>query len=127
MIVLKSFTAVPPTVVRLKLASGLGPAVKANVAFPPVVFFTMRMKPGKMTAAADSERSWLPPAPSRSIRRVWYGEPEMATAELLRPQSLRLAMWPPQARTGLATMAVNVIVIRRELSPAGKHRPPPIE
>jgi hypothetical protein len=27
--------------------------------------------PGKMTAAADSERSWLPPTPSRSISRVW--------------------------------------------------------
>jgi hypothetical protein len=40
------------------------------------------MLPGKMTASAERERSWLPPDPSRSISRVWYGEPEMATAEL---------------------------------------------
>ena len=78
-------------------------AVKANVVVPfGVASLMIVIEPGKMTASADSERSWLPPVPSRSIRRVWYGEPEIATAELLAPQSWRVAMWPPQARTGLA-------------------------
>ena len=70
-----------------------------------------------MTAPSESERSWLPPAPSRSIRRVWYGEPGMETAEFVRPQSAREAMWPPQASTGLATLAVKVTAIRADLSP----------
>ena len=32
---------------------------------------TMPQVGGTITAAADSERSWLPPEPSRSITRVW--------------------------------------------------------
>src|SRR6187397_3022685 len=48
---------------------------------------------------------------------MWYGDPVIATAELSAPQSLRVEMWPPQARTGLSTFAVNVIVILADLSP----------
>ena len=48
---------------------------------------------------------------------MWKGEPVMATAELLMPQSLRLAIWPPQASTGLAVVAEKVIVMLVELSP----------
>ena len=81
------------------------------------VSFTIVIEAGKMTASADSERSWFPPEPSRSIRRVWYGEPEIATAELSAPQSWRVAMWPPHASTGFATLAVKVIVICADLSP----------
>src|SRR3954469_13566937 len=109
--------AVPPTVVRLKFDSGAGPAVKPKVSLPLVVSLMMVIEPGKTTAAADSERSWLPPEPSRAMSRVWYGEPEMFTAEFNSPQSARAAIWPPQARTGLATLAVKVIVMRADLSP----------
>ena len=35
----------------------------------------------------------------------------MAPAELPRPQSKRVAMWPPQAMTGLGTSAVKKIVM----------------
>src|SRR5436190_23939449 len=69
----------------------------------------MWMNPGKMTASAESERSWLPPDPSKSINRVWYGDPGIEIAELVRPQSCRVAMRPPQARTGLPTDAVKLI------------------
>ena len=119
----KSCSFVPPDVVRLKLDSGFGLAVKPNVAFPPVVFFTMWMKPGKMTASAESERSWLPPEPSRSTRRVWYGEPGMVMAASVSPQPpeplpvFRCAMWPPHARTGFATLAVKWILMAADLSP----------
>ncbi len=68
--------------------------------------------------SAESERSWLPPEPSRSIKRVWYGEPGIATAEFPEPQSARVAMCPLQASTGFATVAVKVIVILADLSPA---------
>ena len=51
---------------------------------------------------------------------MWYGEPGIATAEASAPQSVRLEMWPPQASTGLACVAVNVMVMRRALSPVGK-------
>ena len=70
-----------------------------------------------MTASAESERSWLPPEPSRSIRRVWYGEPGMRPRNSPCPSPGATAMWPPHARTGLATLAVKVIVIRADLSP----------
>src|SRR5512143_1334771 len=122
----KSCSPVPPTVVMLKFVSGLGLAVYPNVAFEVLgdVFFTMWMKPGKTTASAERERSWLPPEPSRSIRRVWYGEPGIATAELVRPQSLRVAMCPPQASTGFVTLAVNVILMAADLSPV---KPVPAE
>ncbi len=42
---------------------------------------------------------------------------------MFKPQSALVAIWPPQARTGFATDAVNVIVILRELSPVGKPAP----
>src|SRR5579871_2938729 len=41
----------------------------------------------------------------------------MATAELSGPQSLRVEMCPPQASTGLTTLAVNVIVMAADVSP----------
>src|SRR4051812_43246345 len=79
---------------------------------------------GKMTASAESERSWLPPEPSRSRRRLWYGEPEMEIAELPAPHAWRVAMCPAQASTGLATLAVNVITMLADLSPV---KPVPVE
>src|SRR5438034_10756497 len=118
----KAVLPVPPLVLIEKLLRGLGLAVKPND--PSIVlgvfgnvFFTMWMNPGKTTASADNERSWLPPEPSRPTSRVWYGEPVMATAEFRSPQFGREAMWPPHARTGFATLAVKVIVIRADLSP----------
>ena len=77
----------------------------------------MVIEPLKMTASAESERSWLPPEPSRSIRRVWYGEPGNRNRELSAPQSIRVEMCPPQASTGLAWLAVNLIEILADLSP----------
>src|SRR5204863_620101 len=72
---------------------------------------------GKTTAELDNPRSWLPPTPSSPSTRMWNGEPVMATAELVMPQSFRLAMWPPQASTGAADAAVKLIVMLVELSP----------
>src|SRR5215475_11552081 len=120
MLLKKQFAApgpppVPPLVVIEQLFNGVGLAVNPNVASPPVVFLMTWMKPGKMTASAESERSWFPPAPSRSINRVWYGEPEIDTAEPVRPQSVRVEMWPPQARTGLEVVATKLIVIAADL------------
>src|SRR5262245_14710132 len=86
----------PPVDVKLKSCASLGTASLMIV-----------IDEGKITASAESERSWLPPFPSRSRSRMWYGEPEMDTAELPAPQSARVAMWPPHARTGFATLAVN--------------------
>src|SRR4051812_30446838 len=100
-----------------KLESGAGDAVNGKEVEPSgLACFTIVIEPGKMTASAESARSWLPPDPSSPRRLVWWGEPEMATAELFRPQSARLEMWPAQARTGFAWVAVNWIVIWRELS-----------
>src|SRR3954447_19504732 len=82
------------------------------------------MNPGKTTAAADSERSWFPPEPSRSSSRVWYGEPEIATAELPGPPSLRVAMCPPHASTGFARVAVKEMTTLADLSPVN---PVPVE
>src|SRR5919198_5269613 len=73
--------------------------------------------PGKMTASFEIDRSWLPPAPSRSMRRVWYGEPGIASAELFAPQSSRVETCPLHASTGFATLAVKAIVIRADVSP----------
>src|SRR4051795_4297491 len=102
-----------------KLLRGDGDAVNGKLVEPFGVAFLMTViEPGKMTASAESERSWFPPEPSRAISRVWYGEPEIATAELFRPQSARAEMCPAQARTGLAALAVKLIVIRADLSPA---------
>src|SRR6476661_10207648 len=86
------FAAVPSST-RLKFARGLGVAVNGNDVEPSgVACFTIVMDPGKVTASADNDRSWLPPEPSRSINRMWYGEPEIATAEFVGPQSPRVAM-----------------------------------
>src|SRR5438093_13762754 len=109
--------AVVPSSTTEKLARGDGDAVNANGVLPlGVASLMILIEPGKMTASAESDRSWLPPLPSISMSRVWYGDPEMATAELVTPQSSRVAMWPPHASTGLAELAVNVIVICVELS-----------
>ena len=48
---------------------------------------------------------------------MWYGEPVIATAELLGPQSFRLAMCPPQASTGVVESATKVIVTLVDVSP----------
>ena len=49
---------------------------------------------------------------------MWYGDPVIASAELLAPQSFRVATCPPQASTGVLFAAVKVIVMLVELSPA---------
>src|SRR5438874_12327505 len=118
--------AVPPLVVIEKVAGSVGdpeptPLVvlaKPNVTAPLPMFFTIVTDDGKMTASLESDRSWLPPLPSMSSSRMWYGEPVIATADAPDPQSGRVAMWPPQARTGVATLVVKVSVIDVELSPA---------
>ena len=71
-----------------------------------------------MTAELEVERSWLPPLPSRLSRRMWYGDPVIASADLFAPQSFRVATCPPQASTGVLVAAVKVIVMLVELSPA---------
>jgi hypothetical protein len=73
------------------------------------------MLPGKTTASLESERSWLPPLPSRSRMRMWKGDPEIATAELLAPQLRRVAMCALQPRVGEVLAAVNVMVSFVEL------------
>ena len=106
---------------RLKVDGERPPVVvkaKSWGCVPPATFLMIVIEPGKMTAAAESDRSWLPPDPFKLIRRMWYGEPEMATAEFSLPQSPRVEMWPPQARTGVATSAVKVMAIWADLSPA---------
>src|SRR6266496_5761988 len=90
--------ALVPSSTRLKFVSGAGEAVKPKLVDPFGVASLMTViDPGKITASADSDRSWLPPDPSRSMRRVWYGEPEIATAELFAPQFCRVEMCPPHA------------------------------
>src|SRR5919109_2255248 len=99
---LKTFVfALVPSSTSEKFVNGKGEAVKPKLVEPFGVASLMTViDPGKMTASLESERSWLPPAPSRSIRRMWNGEPEIVTAELAAPQSSRVEMWPPHARTG---------------------------
>src|SRR4051794_2341790 len=111
------FAAVPSSI-NEKLVTGAGVPVKENAVGPSgVACFTTVSEPGKITASADSDRSWLPPEPSRLTSRVWYGDPEIATAELFAPQSARLEIWPPQARTGFAAVAVKVTVRLALVSP----------
>src|SRR6185436_5829240 len=114
-----------PSSTRLKLARGAGLAVKLkDVAPSGVACLMIVIEPGKMTASSLRERSWFPPDPFRSRMRVWYGDPVIATAELFWPQSWREAMWPPQARTGLATFEVKVMTMLALLSPL---KPLPLE
>src|SRR6266536_1566420 len=114
-----------PSSTREKAARGEGLAVNGNEVAPlTLASLTIVTEPRKMTASAESERSWLPPEPSRSTNRVWYGDPGMATHELFAPQSSRVEMCPPHASTGLAWVAVKVIEMRLELSPVGKAVPP---
>jgi hypothetical protein len=111
--------AAVPSSSREKFASGDGEAVKGNGVDPlGVASLMIVIDPGKTTASAERDRSCDPPDPSRSTRAVWYGEPEIATAELFKPQSERDEIWPAQASTGLSWAAVNVIVICAVLSPA---------
>src|SRR6266542_707654 len=119
-----SLNALVPPQPTLKPLRGEGVAVKPNDANVSLHDLLIVIEPLKMTASAESERSWFPPEPSRAIRRVWYGEPGMATHELVAPQSSRVEMCPPHAITGLAWLAVKVIVMRLELSPVGKFVPP---
>ena len=117
--------AMVPSSTTEKFASGAGDAVNGNDVGPSgVACLMIVIDPGKITASAESDRSWFPPLPSRSMSRVWNGEPGMADAEFNAPQSDREAMWPPQASTGLAWLAENVMVMLRELSPVGKAAPP---
>jgi hypothetical protein len=60
-----------PSSIREKFVTGDGEPVKENDVDPlGVASLTMVIEPGKMTASAESERSWLPPEPSNSIKRM---------------------------------------------------------
>src|SRR5574338_1706520 len=107
-----------PSSTSEKLLTGAGEPVKEKEVEPFGIASLMIVRdPGKITASTESERSWLPPEPSRSTRLVWYGEPGIATAAAFAPQSARVEICPPQASTGLATLAVNVMVMLAFLSP----------
>jgi len=105
----------PPVVEKVKSSGLSGRASLTTVIWP-----------GKTTASAASDRSCFP-VPQRpelftphvnATSAVWYGDPGMLTAELARPQSARVEMWPPQARTADVSIAVNVIVIEVALESA---------
>src|SRR5437660_5804030 len=83
-----------------------------SVIWPELAWVVKTAGTGRI-AAAFSERSWLPPDPSRSSRRMWYGEPEIAPALLPAPQSIWEAMWPPQATRAVALVAVKLMVTER--------------
>jgi hypothetical protein len=64
------FTDVPSSTSE-KFVTGDGEPVKENDVDPlGVASLTMVIEPGKMTASAERERSWLPPEPSRAIKRM---------------------------------------------------------
>src|SRR6266536_821898 len=119
-----------PSSTRLKLVSGDGLAVNGNDVLPSgVASLMIVIEAGKMTASAARDRSCFPvlqwpelsltPLTSvphaNAMSAVWYGDPEIVTAELLTPQSTRVEMWPPQASTAsplvLLASRVNEIVI----------------
>src|SRR5262249_46224594 len=107
-----------PSSTREKFERGSGDPSNGNDVGPVTSASLMIViEAGKMTAPADRERSWFPPVPSRSTSRMWYGEPEIDTAELSRPQFWRVAMCPSQASTGFETLVVKVIEMQVVLSP----------
>src|SRR5262249_12421145 len=109
--------ATVPSSMRLKFERPVPVVVKEKAWLESGLASLMTgMRAGKVAASLESERSWLPPLPSRAIRRVWNGEPEMATTELADPQSGRRAICPPQVRTALAAVALKLMVMRVELS-----------
>ena len=58
-----------PSSTSEKLVSGEGDPVNGKEVEPfGIASFTIVMDPGKITASTESERSWLPPFPSRSSR-----------------------------------------------------------
>ena len=60
-----------PSSTSEKFVRGDGDPVKGNDVEPlGVASLIMVIEPGKITASAESERSWLPPEPSRSIKRI---------------------------------------------------------
>src|SRR5436190_2489926 len=61
-----------PSSTSEKFDRGDGLAVNEKLVAPfGVASLMIVMLPGKMTASAESERSWLPPEPSRATRAVW--------------------------------------------------------
>src|SRR5438132_4137068 len=96
--------AVVPSSTSEKFVRGEGLAVKAyEVEVSGFACLMIVMLPGKIAASFDRARSWFPPPPFTSIRRVWNGEPEMAIAAFAAPQSRRVAMCPPHVSTGFVT------------------------
>ena len=85
--------------------------------------FEMPQRGTGYTASVDIERSWLPRLPSVQLtRRMWYDDPLMPPAErgvpsALKPQSQRLAMWPPHASTavGLSGMKRTLTRVSEDL------------
>ena len=105
---------VPPVVVMLKLDGSPSPEpVNRNVSSPPVASLMMVSEPVACTAAADSDRSWFPRLLRfQSLRRMWYGEPEMPPAEFPSPQSAPRPMCPPHASTAVSLSAWKDTVTR---------------
>src|ERR687891_115192 len=104
---------VSPSSTKLKVLGDRPAVVNENACAPfGAATFTTVTDAGKTTAEEASARSWLPPPETpfgsvSSIPRMWNGDPEMAAAEFPLPQSTRLAMWPPQARTGFVSPPVK--------------------
>lgn len=88
---------------------------------PPLMVSVRQLGHGGTTAFAESERSELPRLfRFQVICRMWYGEPLIPPADcgaVGQPHSERLAIWPPQARTTVPPLVVNVIRIRVEACP----------
>ena len=60
-----------PSSTRVKFVRGDGEPVKEKTVEPfGVASLIMVIEPGKITASAERERSWFPPEPLRSIRRM---------------------------------------------------------
>src|SRR5690242_1515079 len=60
-----------PSSTSEKFVTGEGEPVKLKLVEPfGVASLITVSEPGKMTASAESDRSWLPPERSRSMRRV---------------------------------------------------------
>src|SRR6266536_2262120 len=109
-----SFTSVPAVLSTRLNEAGVNPPVmvkgKESVLLG-FAFLTIVIDAGNITASDERARSWLPPEPSRPIRRVWNGEPLIAEAEVPIGQNRWSAICPPQARTTVACVALKVIAI----------------
>jgi hypothetical protein len=78
---------------------------------------------GAAIAPLLMDRSWLPTEQflsehTKSMRRMWYGDPLIDEAEFPVPQSVCDAMWPDQESTIVGAEAVKYTVVEAVLVPA---------